>query len=595
MAREYDRRNLDFILKEVFDIASLCKHPRYADYTPDMFDMVLDSADAIAEKYLRPIYVDSDRKAAELIDGTVHVHPGIEPYMKEMGESGMIGCTFDLEHGGQQLPSMIGGAHEFIRGAAHNSAVMFTGLSHGAAHLIASFGSKELADTYVPNMLSGKWAGTMCLTEPQAGSSLNDVITTAKDLGDGTYAIKGQKIFISGGDNHFSENIIHLVLARLEGAPAGTKGISLFVVPKKRIENGTLVNNEVVSLGVYHKMGQKATPALHLSFGDKGNSIGYLVGEPNKGLSYMFQMMNEARLGVGMGGAYIASAAYHASKQYAEERAQGRLLTNKDPNTPPTLIKNHPDVQRMLYFQKAIVEGSMGLLFQCFMWDDLAKSLEGEEKKEAQMMLDLMTTVAKTYPAEMGTLAVNQGLQVLGGYGYTEDFPLEQMARDVRIMSIYEGTTGIHGLTLLGRGIPANNGAALQVLGKLVYADIAVAKSHESIAKYAAMLEKELENLTKVTMHKLGFAMKGEIEVFLADSTLYMELFGMITVAWQWLKQGHVAAAALAKGGLSTEDEAFYKDKIHTMKFFYHYEVPKALGLSKRLMDEEVLTIFDHK
>jgi butyryl-CoA dehydrogenase len=250
-------------------------------------------------------------------------------------------------------------------------------------------------------MLAGKWAGTMCLTEPQAGSSLNDASTSAKDLGDGTYAIKGQKIFISGGDNHFSENIIHLVLARLEGAPAGTKGISLFVVPKKRIENGALVNNEVVSLGVYHKMGQKATPALHLSFGDKGNSIGYLVGEPNRGLSYMFQMMNEARLGVGMGGAYIASAAYHASKQYANERAQGRLLTNKDPNTPPTLIKNHPDVQRMLYFQKAIVEGSMGLLFQCFMWDDLAKSLEGEEKKEAQMMLDLMTTVAKTYPAEM--------------------------------------------------------------------------------------------------------------------------------------------------------------------------------------------------
>ena len=183
MAKEYDRRNLDFILKEVFDMSSLCKYPRYADFAPDMFDMLLDSAESIAEKYLRPIYVDSDRKAAELVDGVVQVHPGVEPYMKEMGESGMIGCTFDLEHGGQQLPSMVGGAHEFIRGAAHNSVVMFTGLSHGAAHLIASFGSKELADQYVPNMLSGKWAGTMCLTEPQAGSSLNDVSTSAKDLG----------------------------------------------------------------------------------------------------------------------------------------------------------------------------------------------------------------------------------------------------------------------------------------------------------------------------------------------------------------------------------------------------------------------------
>lgn len=592
MAKEYDRRNLDFILKEVFDVASLVKYPRYADYTPDMFDMLLDSADLIAEKYLRPIYVDSDRKPAELVDGVVHVHPGVEPYMKEMGDSGMIGVTFDLEHGGQQLPSLVGGAHEFIRGSAHNSVVMFTGLSHGAAHLIASFGSKELADKFVPKMLAGKWSGTMCLTESQAGSSLNDVSTSAKDLGDGTYSIKGQKIFISGGDNHFAENIIHLVLARLEGAPAGTKGISLFVVPKNRYENGQLIQNEVVSIGVYHKMGQKATPALHLSFGDQGPSHGYLVGEPNKGLMYMFQMMNEARIGVGMGGAYIASAAYHFSKQYANERSQGRLLTNKDPNTPPTLIKNHPDVQRMLYFQKAIVEGSMGLLFQCLLWDDLSKCLEGEEKAEAQLLLDLMTTVAKTYPAEMGTLAVNQGLQVLGGYGYTEDFPLEQMARDVRIMSIYEGTTGIHGLTLLGRGIPSNNGQALQTLGKWIAKDIEIGKSLDLSTKYASMLEDEVANLTKVTMHKLGIAMQGKFDVFLADSSLYMELFGLITVAWQWLKQGNKAAEAIKMGGLSEDELAFYQDKIHTMKFFFHYEVPKSLGLSKRLFDEEILTIF---
>ena len=592
MAKEYDRRNLDFILKEVFECGSLCNYPRYADYTPDMFDMLLDSADAIAEKYLRPIYVDSDKKPAELVDGVVQVHPGVEAYVKEMGDAGIIGCTFDLEHGGQQLPSLVGGAHEFIRGAAHNSVVMLTGLTHGAAHLIASFGSKELANTFVPNMLAGKWSGTMCLTEPQAGSSLNDVITSAKDLGNGTYSIKGQKIFISGGDNHFSENIIHLVLGRLEGAPKGTKGISLFVVPKRRIENGGLVNNEVVSIGVYHKMGQKATPALHLSFGDQGDSIGYLVGEPHKGLKYMFQMMNEARIGVGMGGAYIASAAYHFSKQYANERSQGRLLTNKDPETPPTLIKNHPDVQRMLYFQKAIVEGSMGLLFQCLLWDDLSKCLEGEEQAEAQTLLDLMTTVAKTYPAEMGILSVNQGLQVLGGYGYTEDFPLEQMARDVRIMSIYEGTTGIHGLTLLGRGIPLNNGLALQTLGKLISLDIEKAKNYESMTKYAGILEKEVANLTHITMHKLGFAMKGEFDVFLADSTLYMELFGLVTVAWQWLKQGQVAAAAIEKGGLNADDLAFYQDKIHTMKFFFHYEVPKTMGLSHRLLDEEILTIF---
>ena len=591
MAKEYDRRNLDFILKEVFEFGTLCNHPHFADYSPDMFDMVLDAAEAIAEKHLRPHYVDSDRHQAELVDGTVQVHHSVEAYVKEMGESGMIGATFSYAKGGQQLPSIVGGAHEFIRGAANNSVVMFTGLSNGAAHLIASFGSEALKAKFVPNMLAGKWTGTMCLTEPQAGSSLNDVSTSATDLGDGTYAIKGQKVFISGGDNHFSENIIHLVLGRLAGAPKGTKGISLFVVPKKREENGQWVSNEVVSMGLYHKMGQKATPALHLSFGDNGNSIGYLVGEPNKGLLYMFQMMNEARLGVGMGAAYIASAAYQFSKQYANERSQGRKLTNKDPETAPTLIKNHPDVQRMLYTQKAIFEGAMGLLFQCFMWEDLSKCLEGDAQKEAQMLLDLMTPVAKTYPAEMGIQSVNLGLQVLGGYGYTEDFPLEQMARDVRIMSIYEGTTGIHGLTLLARGIPSEQGKAVQALVKCMQSDIVAAQAHASTKSYADLLANELASLNKVTMHKLSKA--ANPDVFLADSSLYMELFSLNVVAWQWLKQGCVAASALVGENVSSDDRAFYADKIHTMKFFYHYELPKALGLTKRLLDEEILTIFE--
>jgi butyryl-CoA dehydrogenase len=593
MAKEYDRRNLDFILKEVFDFGQLCKHPYYADYAPDMFDMVLDSAESIAEKHLRPHFVDADRKQAELVNGTVQVHSSVEAYVKEMGESGMIGATFSYEEGGQQLPSIVGGAHEFIRGAANNSIVMFTGLSNGAAHLIASFGSKELQDQFVPQMMSGNWTGTMCLTEPQAGSSLNDVTTQAKDLGNGTFSIKGQKIFISGGDNHFSQNIIHLVLARLEGAPKGTKGISLFVVPKNIQKDGQWVNNQVLSMGLYHKMGQKATPALHLSFGDKGDSIGYLVGEPNKGLAYMFQMMNEARLGVGMGGAYIASAAYHFSKQYANERSQGRSLKNKDPENPPTLIKNHPDVQRMLYFQKAVFEGAMGLLFQCFLWDDLAKCLEGEEKENYHLLLNLMTPVAKTYPAEMGQAAVSQGLQVLGGYGYTEDFPLEQMLRDCRIMSIYEGTTGIHGLTLLGREIPNHQGKALKVLSKLMLEDVSQAAAHEGISKYANMLQNEIENLGKITFHKLGIAAQGKTAEFLADSTLYMELFGLVIVAWQWLKQGTVASSKLAVGGLNAADKEFYEDKIHTMKFFYHYELPKSLGLSQRLLDSENLTIFE--
>jgi butyryl-CoA dehydrogenase len=594
MAQQYSRRNLDFMLKEVLNVAELTKYPYFQDYTPDMFDMVLDTAEEIADKIMRPAYVSSDRNQPELVNGQVKVHPAVKDYLKAMGDSGMIGAMFKYEHGGQQLPTTVGAANEFIRGAAHNSFVMFTGLTAGSAHLILSFGSEELKEKYASRMVTGEWTGTMCLTEPQAGSSLSDVITTASPQADGTFKIKGQKVFISAGDHDIADNIIHLVLARIDGAPLGTKGISLFVVPKFR-DNGSgayTEDNDVISTGIYHKMGQKATPAMHLTFGDKDNSIGYLVGEPNQGLKYMFQMMNEARLGVGMGGTYIASAAYYASLEYAKERPQGRSLNNKDLTEAQTFIINHPDVKRMLLFQKAIVEGSLGLLLECYYWEDMINALgrQSEEAKPYQLMLDLMTTVAKTYPAEMGIKAVNEGLQVFGGYGYTEDFPLEQMARDVRIMSIYEGTTGIHSLNLLGRGITANGGKAPQLLFGEIMKTIEESKTHEDLKPYAEKLEKELGRLQKVTMHLLGIATKGDNEVFLADANLYMDFFGIVVVGWIWLKQGVVAKNALVTNSLEGDELAFYESKIHTMKFFFHYELVKTLSLAARLTDTELLT-----
>lgn len=304
-------------------------------------------------------------------------------------------------------------------------------------------------------------------------------------------------------------------------------------------------------------------------------------------------MMNEARLGVGMGGAYIASAAYYASLEYAKERPQGRRLNNKDVAAEQTFIINHPDVRRMLTFQKAIVEGSTGLLFECYHWEDMIRALGGdsEEGKSYQLMLDLMTTVAKTYPSEMGFKSVNEGMQVFGGYGFTEDFPLEQMARDVRIMSIYEGTTGIHSLNLLGRGMTANGGKAPQLLFSRIMETIKEAKSNSELSIYANKLEDELNRLQKVTMHLMGIAMKGDHELFLADATLYMEFFGIVTVAWAWLKQGIVAKNAMISQNLEGDELAFYESKLHTMKFFYHYEVVKTLGLSTRLTDNEVLTL----
>lgn len=595
MAKQYSRRNLDFLLKEVIQVDQLIKYPYFQDYTPDMFDMVLDTAEEIADKILRPAYIDSDRKQPELINGKTKVHPAVKDYVKAMGDSGMIGAIFPYENGGQQLPTVIGAANEFIRGAAHNSFVMFTGLTTGTAHLILSFGSEKLKETFASRMITGEWSGTMCLTEPQAGSSLSDVVTTASPQADGSFKIKGQKVFISAGDHDVTGNIINLVLARIDGAPLGTKGISLFVVPKYRADDqgNFSIDNDVVSTGIYHKMGQKATPAMHLTFGDKDDSVGYLVGEPHKGLQYMFQMMNEARLGVGMGATYIASAAYYASLEYAKERPQGRRLNNRNLEEEQTFIINHPDVKRMLLSQKAMVEGCLGLLLECYFWEDMihASGAKSEEGQRYQMLLDLLTTVAKTYPAESGIKSVNEGLQVFGGYGYTEDFPLEQMARDVRIMSIYEGTTGIHSLNLLGRGITFQGGKAPQLLFAEMIGTIKEAQTHDDLVPYAEKLEKELGRLQKVTMHLLGIAEKGDNEVFLSDANLYMEFFGIVTVTWQWLKQGIVAKTALVTKNPTGDELAFYESKIHTMKFYFHYELVKTLSLSVRLTDPEVLTI----
>ncbi|TAE52691.1 MAG: acyl-CoA dehydrogenase, partial [Bacteroidetes bacterium] len=389
-----------------------------------------------------------------------------------------------------------------------------------------------------------------------------------------------------------TENIIHLLLARVEGAPKGTKGISLFIVPKFRDgKDGSPEFNDVTPAGVYHKMGQHGTPAMHLMYGEKDDCYGYLVGEENKGLSYMFQMMNEARIMVGVGAASIASAAYYASLQYAQERPQGRRLNNRDLDQPQTLIVNHPDVRRMLLFQKAIVEGGFGLVMDCARYIDMMEVSEGEEKAEYELLLELLTPLAKTFPSEMGLQSVSAGLQIFGGGGFCKDFPLENYYRDIRIYPIYEGTTGIQSQDLLGRKITMQQGKALKLFGREVMKSIEVANTYEDMRKYAQKLQQMLAELQKVTMHLVGFAMKGDVERFLADATLYMEMFGIIAVSWQWLKQGVAAKQALIIQNPQGEELEFYESKIHTMKFYFAYEAPKIAGLATRLMDDEVLTI----
>ncbi len=583
-------RNLRFLLYEVFDLESLTHCPMYEEHNKEIFEIVFETAVKMAYDLFLPCFAEMDRNPPEFSDNEVKVHPMVSTILKQLGEGGWISANAPFELGGQQLPHLLTAACRFIFSAANYSASVYAFLNTGAAHLIESFGSQELIDTYIPKIFEGEWQGTMALTEPQAGSSLTDISTRAVPTDQDYYRISGQKIFISAADHTGTENVVHLMLAKIKGAPPGVKGISLFVVPKKRIEkDGSLVSNDVNTAGIYHKLGYRGSPIVQLSLGERDDCRGYLVGEPNKGLSYMFQMMNEGRIDVAIGAAGIASAAYYASLEYAKTRPQGRKLSAKDPTSPPVPIINHPDVKRMLFFQRAVVDGSVALLLQCSKYVDMIKVSEGEEKERYSMLLDILTPAAKTYPSEMGVLSVSQGLQCLGGYGYCDEFPLEQYYRDVRIHPIHEGTTGIQGLDLLGRKVTMNNGRAFSLYIDEVEKAVRKAETFPGLEFHAHRLRESLERLRDVTAHLLRIADSGETERFLADAVPYLELFGIVTVAWQWLLQGS-AAFRVQSEGLSEAETRFYQGKLRTMDYFYRYELPKADGLVRLLTESEGLT-----
>ncbi len=584
-------RNIKFLLYEVFDVESLTRYGYYAEHNRKMFDMVLKAAVKLGKDLLFPLFEEMDRNPPELVNGEVRVHPAVRTIMKEFGEGGWISSRVPFDQDGEQLPAIVADICEFIFAAANYSANAYPGLTFGASHLIESFGSKELYDRYVPKMRSGQWQGTMALTEPQAGSSLADITTMAEPTADGYYRIKGQKIFISAGDHDGVDNVVHLMLAKIEGAPAGVKGISLFVVPKKRIhDNGDLVPNDVVASGVYHKLGYRGCPITQLSMGDKNDCRGWLVGEPHSGLKYMFQMMNEARIGVGMGAAAMATAAYYASLEYSKTRLQGRRVSRKDPNLPPIAIIEHADVKRMLLFQRAVIEGAQSLLMQCSKLVDFQKVLEGEDCEKYRLLLEILTPVAKSYPSEMGIQAISQGLQCLGGSGYCEDYPLEQYYRDCRIHPIHEGTTGIQAMDLLGRKVIMQNGRAFLLYINELQHTITAAGKYKELEKFADELNQALTKLQEVTHHLISIARQEGPEALLADATLYLEFFGHVTIAWQWLLQGIAVQKAL-NNGAAKKDSSFYHGKMFTLRYFFAYELPKTLGLVERLMDDDRLTL----
>lgn len=596
MKHDYiDIDTLKFFLYNVHQIEDLLTADRFSDYDKTSIDIFIDSVKTFSDTSLFPFIKDMDENPSYFKDGKIFVHPQFENIIKLGGEMGLVGLGFDYGAGGMQLPSTIFHAAYFIMEAANNHVPGYFGLTAGSANLILSFGSQVLIDTYVPNMLDLTWGGTMCLTEPQAGSSLSDIKTGALPTNKDYYLIKGQKIFISAGDHQFAGNFVHLVLARIDGAPSGTKGVSLFVVPKMRPdENGGLVYNSAEIVGEFEKMGQKGYCTTHIVFGDNDDCRGWLVGDANQGLSYMFQMMNEARIATGRMGAAISSAAYFSSLRYANERPQGRKLNStgqKNTNEEQTLIINHPDIKRMLFTQKAIVEGSMSLIIQTSIYfDKEITSTSVEEKEKYHLLLELLTPIAKTYPAEKGIEATSNAVQILGGYGFCFDFMPQQYYRDIRIIALYEGTTGIQSLDLLGRKITMKNGRALELLAAEIQESIASANKYEELKPYANHLLENLGLIQKVMSVLKPHAMQGNYERFLADATVFMDFFGTIVIGWQWLKTATIAKQILEKGK-GNQPVAFYNSKFYTMKFFYTYEMVKTIGLAKTLMNDEELTI----
>ena len=556
--------------------------------------MFLNSVKEFADRELFPYFKEMDENPAYHRDGKVFVHKQVEKMMYQGGDLGLISAPFDYEVGGLQIPLMMQTAAFYVLDAANNHLPGYAGLTQGAAELIIHFANKELNETYVPKMLSGVWGGTMCLTEPQSGSSLSDIVTKANRSEDGSYKISGQKIFISGGDNHFIENVVHLVLARIEGAPKGTRGISLFVVPKNRLSSeGSLEWNDVTTVADFQKLGQKGYCTTHLGFGDKNDCKGWLVGEPHKGLHYMFLMMNAARIAVGRGASAIASAAYYASLAYANERPQGRKLSSdrkKNPDQKQTLIINHPDVRRMLLKQKSIVEGTMSLVILAAKYYDLIETATSpKEKEKYHLLLEMIIPIVKTYPSEAGIDAVNAGLQTLGGYGFCEDYILQQYYRDIRIFSIYEGTTGIQSQDLLGRKVTMDNGKALELLSGEITKTIQAAIQIEQLEAFAETLGQKLILTQRVLTHLMPYAKKGDYERFLADASIFMEFLSLILMSWTWLEIALNASSALENKGFYSK--VFYESKLHATNYYYTYELPKTTGLAEILLNSETITV----
>ncbi|WP_067499045.1 acyl-CoA dehydrogenase [Actinoplanes sp. TFC3] len=540
MSMILNRRDLDFLLYEWLDVESLTAQPRFAEHGRETFDALLDLSQRIAEREFAPHNRRGDLEEPTFDGSSATVIPEVGKALRAFADAGLLSATFPASVGGMELPQVVGRACFAWFQAANIATSAYSMLTMGNAALLLEYGSPEQIDTYVRPMLEGRYTGTMCLSEPQAGSSLSDVTTRAVRQDDGTYRITGSKMWISAGDHELSESIVHLVLARVVGAPAGVKGLSLFIVPKHLAPG---IRNNVTLAGLNHKMGFRGTTNAVLAFDD---ATAHLVQSEGQGLAQMFHMMNEARIGVGAGAVALGYTGYLHALAYARERQQGRPPAGKDPSAPPVPIVRHPDVRRMLLACKSYVEGGMALILYAAKLVDVGENV----------LLDVLTPIVKAWPSQWCLRANDLAIQVYGGYGYTREYPVEQFYRDNRLNPIHEGTDGIQALDLLGRKVLLNDG-----LRVLVSAISATATSSSS--PYAPRLLAAAERLAAVTAYLWA---SGDADKALSNASTYLDAAGHIVIAWMWLSQ--LDAAGVKEG-------AFYDGKRVAGRYFFEHELPR--------------------
>jgi len=566
-------QDIRYLLHEVHDIAQLSRLPGFEDATPEMIDEVLAGGASFCEEVLFPLNQSGDIEGVHFENGAVRTPAGFKEAYARYAADGWTGVAATSEYGGQGLPEMVRFVMEEMLCSANLSFSMYPGLSHGAYSALMSHGSDELKQRFLPKLIDGSWGGTMCLTEAHAGTDLGILTTRAEPSDNGTYRITGQKIFISAGEHDLTDNIVHLVLAKLPDAPSGTKGISLFLVPKflPTADGGVGPRNGVTCGSVEHKMGIKASATCVLNF---DGATGWMVGEPHKGMRAMFVMMNGARLAVGLQGLGLSEVAYQNALAYAKERLQGRALSGvKNSEGPADPILVHPDVRKGLLRIKAFNEGMRSLAYWVGVRIDLEhRHPDAAVRQEAEDMVALMTPVIKAFLTDKGFDNTNIALQTLGGHGYIREYGVEQYVRDARIAQIYEGTNAVQALDLVGRKLPMEGGRLVRRFFEIVKADVDAAAGNDALADHAKALGASLYQLQKATMllAERGFANPDEAG---ASATEYLHLMGYVAVGWQWLRMATVSSEALAA---SRGDAVFHQAKLKTARFYFARVLPEC-------------------